>query len=167
MQKFNLGDRIFKSRDSGGRLELAQPTLKNIRWSNAATPVLVPIPLVALADNANVTLDIPVSSSNSYVTVISFAVNAIFSDSGVANYNVSERVSVSPLAKVVNNDNGNVSFSFPNKFANNPMNLQVQVTAGIIQVTVVVTGGDVKYLTGITPGAGDGVSFDLSISYIY
>lgn len=161
--KFNLGDRQFKSPDSGGRLDQSLPTVKNARWSNASN---ANVALTTLLGNANVTLNVPISANNGFITIINFVVNAVFTDNGVANYNVSERVSVSPLVKIVNTDASNVSYSFPNRFNSNPLNLQVEVTAGVVSITVVITGGDVKQLTGITPAAADSVSFDLAICYL-
>jgi len=110
--------------------------------------------------------DFVVGGSGSYVEIIQIqAYCAYLSQSNSAIYNVTEGLGISLVNPIVNgyntlnyiklSNNNQPFFILAEKFSN----------SGEIRFNVEITGGDVKRLTGIDPGAGDTVNMFFSFSY--
>jgi len=157
---FSLGDRFFKSKDSGFKL----PGIvkgKTIRWSSASASN------VALIDlgYASATLNPPIGTNDSFVNVIYLVLSAYFTDlSPSAQYRVSDRCVIVPQS-IIGNGDKDVFPAFPSFSITTPLNLMMQVVNGTLDFNVTITGADVKVFTGITPAAGDSMNYDLSVCY--
>jgi len=121
--------------------------------------------LTALTGSATFAALLPISTNLKVVKVLYVTVYAEFRDSGAGTYNVSTLTSFAINAP--GNLDTNTVLSYPNHFANNPINAEMNVnSSGELSLTVGIFGGDVVRATGITPGAGDTVFFSVSVSYL-
>jgi len=161
---FRLGDGMFETPDRGGRLGFDLGKSKNIRWTYNQE---LNVAITALAGGAGATIALPIASNEKIITLQDIYCTCVFEDSGAGSYNVSEFVNFTFVTASIANSDANGVYNFPSaKYSFNPLNLMVQVTAAsTIEITVFINGGDILRATGITPGAGDTLDFDLQASY--
>lgn len=160
--KINLGDREFGALPSGGYLNAAKnkPVFRWTYYDYSA-------PLTGL-NSVGVTSGVSVTSNNGIVNIQKVIGSLLFFDSSAgAIYDVSTMLSVYPLdAQVVNKDTVNgVRLMGGRDYQSLNILCSIDQTLGTISFSMNINGADILAQTGITPGAGDSVTFRLSFQY--
>jgi hypothetical protein len=158
---FVLGDNRFNTPDSRGKLGKETIGRQEIRWQNQSSTGNA---LTTLGGVINVNLNFPVVGLERFVELVQINVYALFNDAGVAAYNVSEYCIIYTQTTLVNRDNANpiyLPFNTPQPL-DMLLNLDSQQR---LSFSVLLHGGSVQRITGVTPAVGDNVDLYLSIAY--